>query len=126
MADNYLERRMEDYRAGRLKDPLRRPVQSPRLSPSAAAALGPSTRVLLLAPSTSSSPRATALVELLRSAGCRVAFTDTDTAGGNRLAQATGAQCHPVDCADGMALERSRALIVKRWGGIDAEIVMPG
>ncbi len=117
---------MEDYRAGRLSASSRRPAPSPALPGRVAEALGPATRVLLIAPSTSASARAAAMVELLRSAGCRVAFTDADAAGGNRLAQATGAQCHPVDIADEEAVARSRALIIRRWGGIDAEIIMPG
>lgn len=124
MADNYLEHRMEDYRAGKL---LRRPKGVPSMSrtlPGAAPGPLAATRVLILARSASASPRAAALVELLRSVGCRVAFTDTDTREGNRLAQATGAQCHPVDMADGMALQRSRELIESRWGGIDMEITL--
>ena len=117
---------MEDYRAGRLKESARRQSTVTPLSAATLAALGPSTRVMLLTRSTSASPRAKALVELLRSAGCRVAFTDTDGTDGNRLAQATGAQCHPIDCSDEAAVARSRALIHKRWGGIDIEITMPG
>lgn len=121
MADNYLERRMEDYRAGRLRTQSRPPVKGSAAAPVPELA---AMRVFLLTPSVSSSPRAEALVRLLRSQGCRVAFTDTDAAAGNRLAQATGAQCHPVDCADEEAVARSREIIIRRWGGIDATITL--
>lgn len=121
MADNYLERRMEDYRAGRLGHPASHSrattLPSPQAEPSLSGA-----RVFIVTRSASASPRTAALIRLLRSQGCRVAFTDTDSAAGNRLAQATGAQCHPVDCSDADALDRSRALICRRWGGIDWEV----
>lgn len=120
MADNYLERRMEDYRSGRLAgNAPRKPSASP--SPASEPLLADA-RVFIITRSASASPRTAALIRLLRSQGCRVAFTDADSAAGNALAQATGAQCHPVDCTDPAALDRSRAIIVRRWGGIDWEV----
>ncbi|MCM1027996.1 MAG: SDR family oxidoreductase [Pseudoflavonifractor sp.] len=126
MADNYLERRMEDYRSGRLRATSRgsKSATATPLPSSVAETLGPSTRILILTRSASASSRARALIGLMRMPGCRVAFTDINSAEGTRLAQATGAQCHPIDWTDEAALERSRGLIERRWGGIDVEVVV--
>lgn len=119
MADNYLERRMDDYRAGKLSSPRRKHLTVSSAAPGADAATAlEGSRVLIRCHSTSSSPRASALATMLASAGCRVAFTDTDSHGGTLLARSTGTQCHPIDMADEVALARSVALIERRWGGI--------
>lgn len=123
MADNYLERRMEDYRAGRLNAPLRRKANPHSAAPTSEAALS-SSRVLILSPSASASARVKALIDMLRAAGCRVAFTDSDARGGQALACASGAQCHPIDFRDEAAMERSREIIIRRWGGIDMTLTV--
>lgn len=120
MADNYLERRMDDYRAGKLSAPRRKTATSSAATSATPALEG--SRVMIRCGSTSASPRAAALTSLLAAAGCRVAFTDTDSHGGTLLARSTGAQCHPIDMADEVALARSVALIERRWGGIDISI----
>ena len=120
MADNYLERRMDDYRAGKLKA-VRRPAARPTADRGSLPELE-GTRVLILSPSASASQRVSSLVRLLISAGCKVAFTDSDSRAGNQLAQATGSQCHPIDHNDQAAVEASLALIERRWGGIDFTI----
>lgn len=121
MADNYLERRMDDYRSGRLNKPVRTAKHNKSAS---AAEVQPLTgqRVFIKVPSASASPRAIAMITLLRSAGCRVAFTDSDITAGNRLAQSTGAQCHPVDIADEVAVARSEAALKSHWGDIDITV----
>lgn len=124
MADNYLEKRMDDYRNGRLS--IRRHTNSSNVrniipDPDSTKALSGS-RVFLITPSASGSERAVALIKLLCSSGCKVAFTDIDSKAGNLLAQTTGAQCHPIDISDLQALARSRNLIASRWGGIDITI----
>ncbi|MDE6545492.1 MAG: SDR family oxidoreductase [Paramuribaculum sp.] len=121
MADNWLERRMDDYRAGRLAATRHKQAKPAPPTASQAAPLAGS-RIFIKCHSLTASPAATALLRLLASAGCKVAFTDTDAAAGNRLAQATGTQCHPVDIADEVALKRSLEIIARRWGGIDFTI----
>lgn len=123
MADNYLEKRMDDYRAGRLS--ARRAsgntVRPPLPCPDTIKALEGS-RVFIKIPSASASDRATALIRLFASQGCKVAFTDIDQKAGNSLAQATGTQCHPIDISDSQAVSNSRELIIRRWGDIDITI----
>lgn len=118
MADNWLENRMDDYRAGRLAAPRHKPTKPSPAAPSRLAPLAGS-RIFIRCSSVSASHAATALVRLLASAGCKVAFTDTDSAAGNSLARDTGTQCHPIDIADEVALKRSLELVTRRWGGID-------
>ena len=118
MADNWLERRMDDYRAGRLAAPRSKPTKPSTPTPSRIAPLAGS-RIFIRCRSVSASPAATALVRMLASTGCKIAFTDTDSVAGNRLAQDTGTQCHPIDIADEVALKRSIELVTRRWGGID-------
>lgn len=118
MADNWLENRMDDYRAGRLAAPHHKPTRPAAPTYSSLVPLAGS-RIFIRCRSASASPSATALVRLLASTGCKVAFTDTDSVAGNRLAQDTGTQCHPIDIADEVALKRSLELVTRRWGGID-------
>lgn len=118
MADNWLERRMDDYRAGRLASPRHKQTRPAAPSDSQTAPLA-GARIFIRCRSVTASPAATALVRLLASTGCKVAFTDTDSAAGNSLARATGTQCHPIDIADEVALKRSLELVNRRWGGID-------
>ena len=66
--------------------PYRQPPPAPMLQQHSEGS-----RVLIRCHSTSSSPRASALATMLASAGCRVAFTDTDSHGGTLLARSTGA-----------------------------------
>lgn len=92
MADNYLEKRMDDYSRG-------------RLGRSRTAASSSGLRCIKI-------PRAWALVvkadgrdlllRALREAGYRVAFTLAHNAGGNAMAQSTGARFYP--CAPSEAL----------------------
>ena len=102
MADNFLERRMEDMRRGVL---------------SHGRAVGPGgKRVLVLC---DDAERTEGIVRRLRGEGCRVAFTGTDVGVGTRLAQSSGAQFHPVGACDFEGLERSLSLIWRSWRGVD-------
>lgn len=90
MADNYLERRMEDYRNGRLTagghtshSPSRYTIKSD----------APSGRILVADADT---PLLTSLIEELRAEGCRVSFTASDRQHGSSLSQRSGSQFHPV------------------------------
>lgn len=79
MADNYIERQMEDFRAGRLGGVRR------------GAPAGPRVRVPFIG-----DPGATeAIVRALRQEGFRVDFTLGDTRAGNLIAQRTGARFLP-------------------------------
>lgn len=115
MADNYLERKMEDYQKGKGSSTKRR-------QPSAAAKPGvlsvkfPPRRVFVTG---GASGIGRAIVEAFRKADCRVAFCDIDLKAGAATAQATGAQFHPVDVRNVEALEACMARLLESWGDID-------
>lgn len=116
MADNYLEKKMEDYRRGNLKRlPRQRgsvgsgnvsvlPVQSQRI------ALVVRNRVI----------REALLVAFQQIGGLKVAFLGSDYREGNLLAQKYGALFvvgSVSDSMDGLLAQAS-----KRWGGIDVVV----
>lgn len=103
MADNFLEKQMADYRAGRLNKPV------PSVSVK-------SRRVFIV---TADLAEAERLVRQYRSEGCRTAFTCTDAKAGAALAQATGSQLHHVADLTDLTLEHSLRYINRRWGGLD-------
>ncbi len=81
MADNYLERQMEDYRAGRLSTSAVVPSRRRDLTAWVDIAPDPDLTV--------------DVVSSLRMAGVRVAFTLDDMRRGNEVAQSTGARYYP-------------------------------
>lgn len=122
MADNYLERKMEEYRSG-----------APRKSVHKVASLGSKPgmwgmpfaerRVLIVG---AGLPPDVRLVEQLRSVGCKVAFMGGDGAAGTELARKTGAQYHPCCYSDADAMARSVAIICRNWGDIDVVVSTVG
>lgn len=103
MADNYLERRMEEYeRARRGANAPRRVASS--LRPGQVVIDYPPMRLLVTGANT---PAGRAVIEAFRRFNCRVAITCADRHEGSRLAQHTGAQFHPGDLAD--AIDRLTA-----------------
>ncbi|MCC8038672.1 MAG: hypothetical protein LIP02_11175 [Bacteroidales bacterium] len=104
MADGYIGKQMDDYRAGRLG----RPTPSRRLARVTAR------RVLVLDGTTA---EGVATIERLRAQGCRVAFADPDTRRGAALAQRTGARHYPLT-----SLSEILADLQKHWGGVDEVI----
>lgn len=119
MADNYLERRMEDYRSGKLsaRSPHHTAGKSHITDTSALSGL----RVIIT--DGLSSPTASDIVRNLLQEGCKVAFMGTDSKEGSKLAQAFGAQFHPVmDTASADALSTAVSHVTKRWGGVDVII----
>jgi len=93
MADNYLERRMEEYRRSRQGAAAGHAKRStPSLKPGQIAVDYPAIRVFV---TDAMSPAGEAVIEAFRRFNCRVAFSCDDRTYGNRLAQKTGAQFHP-------------------------------
>lgn len=116
MADNYLERKMEEYQAskGSKKRVVRRmPAGTPhgtmsvKFTPCRVYVTGGARGI------------GRAIVEAFRNAGCRVAFCDVDDRQGALTAQATGAQFHPVDVRNVQRLEASLTRVAEAWGDID-------
>lgn len=115
MADNYLERKMQEYREGKT-----RKVASSRLSlgnkPGYLSVKFPSRRVFVTG---GASGIGRAIVEAFRHADCRVAFCDKDVKKGTATAQATGARFYPVDVVDANALSSAVDDVIAKWGDID-------
>ena len=115
MADNYLERKMEDYRSGKgATSKVKR--MSSGAKPGGISVKFPPRRVFVTG---GASGIGRAIVEAFRKADCRVAFCDIDSKAGAATAQATGAQFHPVDVRDVDALEACLARLLDAWGDID-------
>ncbi len=112
MADNYLERKMEEHNR---PAPRRCNADARRAAAYGSEALC-RLRVLVAA----EDPGVAAdTVRTFRGAGCRTAFTYPDMCAGASLAQATGARCYPCPGLDAAALSRCIADLSYHWGGID-------
>lgn len=120
MADNYLERKYEEYQAQKATG-----KKSSGRSTLAGAKPGylqvrfPRRRVFVTG---GAAGIGRAIVEAFRQAGCQVAFCDVDEKLGQRTAEATGAQFFPVDVRSAEALEACMDRILKAWGDIDVII----
>ena len=118
MADNYLEKKMEEYRSGALSKPAAR-----RLSPTGERPGTVSFRIdqLRVLVTDASDDVGRAVVRKLRGAGCRVAFVSPDIKDGRTLSQATGSRFYPVPVAHDIMAD-----ITEAWGGLDALVVIGG
>lgn len=115
MADNYLERKMEDYRSGKGgTSKIKRVSLNPKQG--TVNVKFPPRRVFVTG---GASGIGRAIVEAFRKIDCRVAFCDIDTKAGMSTAQATGAQFYPVDVRDVNALEACMTRLLDAWGDID-------
>lgn len=122
MADNYLEKQMEDFRAGKIA--TRRSSEAMhRPQPVAADAVAmPGKRVLVAC----HNPADTAsLVRLLRSTGARVAFIAPAGKEWQQLAQASGSRFYPATMPQsGEPLDQTQTDSIltdlkRHWHGID-------
>lgn len=117
MADNYLERKMEEHE----RPASRRCNADARL----AAAFGCEALCRLRVFVASGDYAAvSAAVRVLRGAGCRTAFMAAGDARqrGATLAQRCGARCYPCVCADARAYSRTVADLLYHWGGVDVVV----
>lgn len=117
MADNYLEKKMDDYRRGVNRSPRRSVVSSPAGVQELAIEPG---RVALFV---EDYVLLEVLVTTFRRYRFRVAFAWSDRRAGASLAQSSGALYVPVD--DAASVDGLRFLIDtvdKRWEGVDAFI----
>lgn len=113
MADNYLERRMDDLRNGR----LHKSTPSPRTAPGAGLfGKYPPRRVVVTGGANGIG------LEITRTflrAGCKVAVIDIDAEAGLRLASGEGVRfCH-ADVADPAALEQALDSLFYAWRDVD-------
>lgn len=96
MADNYLEKRMEDYARGRSAAPSRRPGARPGWLSVRCPAL----TALVVGADCPGGPE---VVATFVQAGCRVMFTASDAKNGAALAQKCGGRFYPCGPAGALA-----------------------
>lgn len=115
MADNYLERKMEEHRNGGAF-PKRR--LTPKGTPMGKALIDfPPLRVFVVGGAAGHGATA---VKAFCDAGCRVAFCDLDHKAGSATAQRCGAQFHPISSED--AIISSMERVENAWGPIELVI----
>lgn len=105
MADNYLERRMEDLKSGRLG--VRNSVPG----------IKPGSRRVVAARGTSGEVRDK--VFEFRRLGCRVAVFDSDEEAGKKMAYENGVRFHNLDLYDEEALKKATYDLLSSWRGVD-------
>lgn len=118
MADNYLEKKMEEHLRGASLH------RQKRLSPSGNR---PGKLTVDFLPrrvyiTGGAAGIGAATVKAFCDAGCKVAFCDIDTKTGTTTAQRSGAQFHPLDVTDTNALEASLRRVQEQWGAIDVMV----
>ena len=113
MADNYLEKRMEDYARGRLAGSKARPGRRSGVASVKYPAQG-------VAVGGAGDGRSRAVIRMLVESGNRVAFTCPDSKTGTAMAQECGGRFYPTG-ADAMAADLSA-----RGEGVDTVICFTG
>jgi hypothetical protein len=116
MADNFLERRMEELR--QQKHGAYAPNSRQKAARSNATHRGVlyDKRVFVTG---GAHGIGRAMVKAFRDAGCRVAFCDNDNRLGSETAQSLGARFYPLDVTDTKALQNAMMQITDDWGDID-------
>ncbi len=115
MADNYLERRMEDYQNGKLATRNRRSGSINQIKSSDISAM----RIFVTAGTIGIGEK---IVEHIAKHGCKVAFCDTDIKAGRQLSQATSSQFHPMSEIALPHIKKSLDYVAEKWGGVDVVI----
>lgn len=121
MADNYLEKQMEDYRAGKLAPKTRavHVTSAPLRNPGDFVMAFPQLRVVLLGGDVRF---VEVLARLFRDVECRVALCSPDSKSFTPLAQSIGCRYYPFD----PAVEAKRLAVIDdltdRWGGVDVVV----
>lgn len=109
MADNYLEKKYEEYRS--------RKSSGTRAGSGKKAAVSNKTRRVFVTGGADGIGKA--IVKAFRSAGHRVAFCDCNEAAGKETALQTGTSFFFVDVSEKEALENCMQQIFEEWGDID-------
>lgn len=114
MADNFLEKQMEDYRAGKFAPKPRHSVNIQAKQP-----VYPHLRVFVTG---GASGIGKACVEAFREVNAQVAFCDIDAKTGAITAQKSGARFYPIDASSSAKLSSALEDVVSHWGDIDVII----
>lgn len=116
MADNYLEKRMEEYRAGKLAPKSTRTAAAPQRKPGEVTVAFPHMNALVLC---GDAALTQTVCGAFRKADMRVAFCMADNREGTRIAQTTGSRFYPYAVDDVVKLGSAIADLADRWGGVD-------
>lgn len=119
MADNYLEKKMEDYNRMRPA-----PAKIRRSLPPSKQGLLVETGELRILVSDIDAVWGRSLVDAFRESGCKVAFISADSRKGTKTAQATGSLFYPAHNTNESVLQ-ALDYLASHWGGIDAVILTP-
>lgn len=120
MADNYLEKQMEDYRAGKFAVKARqKAVTQSHKSGQLTVSYPQQLRVFITG---GASGIGESCVEAFRKIDAKVAFCDIDSKRGNETAQRFGARFYPLDIKDTAKLEKAITDVMSIWGDIDVLI----
>lgn len=125
MADNYLEKRMDDYRNGRLSPARRNAKLTPGGTPAGKVSFQLEVSRVFVA--MQNRQLCEAVSRSYAEAGCKVAFCGSDRTGGTEMAQRFGLMFCPVEglCAD--KANRMLELVAERWRVVDMIITdIPG
>lgn len=116
MADNYLEKRMEEYRAGKLAPKITRTAAAPQRKPGEVTVAFPPMNALVLC---GDAVLTQTVCGAFRKADMRVAFCMADSLEGTRIAQTTGSRFYPYAVDDVVKLGSAMDDLAGRWGGVD-------
>lgn len=105
MADNYLERRMEDLRNGKIT------------ICGAIPGIKPGSRRVVVAGGTSGKAYEKAMG--CRNNGWRVAVMDSDEAAGRKMAYENGIRFHRTDLSDDETIRKETLQLLEAWRGVD-------
>lgn len=120
MADNYLEKRMEEYRAGKLAPKVRRVVHTSSAPVDGALILNfPMLNVVIIGGGIA---LLSETVRRFRSVGARVAICHSDNRLCTPLAQSCSCRYYPFDENDASRREAVLADVEERWGGVDVAV----
>ena len=119
MADNYLEKRMEEYRAGRLAPRTRVVARGGvvRREKGEFVVEFPQMRVVVLGGGIG---LAEAVAKAFRTVDCQVALCHADSRSLTPFAQRHGLRYYPIDAAE--KWERVSDDVTSRWGGVDVVV----
>ncbi len=110
MADNYLERKMDDYRSGRVSKTTKH-----RNAPAAYLPLEGKKALV----TGGASPIGRAIVNEFIRQGAKTAFCDIDLENGNRFAQLSGARFYHTDLSSPEQIIKMMENLFKVWGDVD-------
>lgn len=120
MADNYLEKRMEEYRAGKLA-PKNCVIyaQGPKRDPGDFKLTFPQMRIVVFG---GRMEFVGALVKAFRGVGASVAVCHFDKKSCTPLSQAHGCRYYPFDPVEEGCIDRVIDDLAVRWGGVDVAV----